>query len=333
MMSYVLPYILLAVGLVLLVKGADFFVDGSAGIARFFHVPSLVIGLTIVAFGTSAPEAAVSITAAIKGQNGIAVGNVLGSNLFNLLMVVGICALIRPMKVTRGVIFKEYPLMILSGVALLALGADSFLGSSEGNMIARGDGIILLLFFCVFMYMTIRTALFSRPELAQAELDAAPKDEAPEGKPKKISLPKNIIFAVLGLGGVIGGGQLVVNSASDIAASFGMSETLIGLTIVAIGTSLPELVTSVVAARKGESDMAIGNVVGSNLFNIFFVLAASATINPIAFSFESVIDSIIVIGVSILVYLFILIRQNVNRIEGGFMVGIYAAYTAYIILR
>lgn len=332
-MSHVLPYILLAVGLVLLVKGADFFVDGSAGIARYFHVPALVIGLTIVAFGTSSPEAAVSITAAVKGQNGIAVGNVLGSNLFNLLMVVGICALIRPMKVTKGVIFKEYPLMILSGVALLALGADSFLGGDSPNMIARGDGIILLLFFCVFMYMTVRTALFSRPELAQSEIGSAPKPDGPEDKPQKISLPKNIIFAVLGLGGVIGGGQLVVNSASDIAASFGLSETLIGLTIVAIGTSLPELVTSIVAARKGESDMAIGNVVGSNLFNIFFVLAASATINPIAFSLESVIDSLIVIGVSILVYLFILIRQNVNRIEGGFMVAIYAAYTAYILLR
>lgn len=331
-MSYVLPYILLAVGLVLLVKGADFFVDGSAGIARYFRVPALVIGLTIVAFGTSAPEAAVSITAAIKGQNGIAVGNVLGSNLFNLLMVVGVCALIRPMTVTRGVIFKEYPLMILSGVALLALGADTFLGDASSNMISRGDGIILLLFFCVFMFMTIRTALFSRPEAAQAEIESVPKEEQGANN-KKISLPKNILFAALGLGGVIGGGQLVVSSASDIALSFGLSETLVGLTIVAIGTSLPELVTSVVAARKGESDMAIGNVVGSNLFNIFFVLATSATINPIAFSFESVIDSIIVIGVSVLVYLFILVRQNVNRIEGACMVAIYAAYTAYIILR
>lgn len=223
--------------------------------------------------------------------------------------------------------------MILSGIALLALGADTFLGDATSNRISRGDGIILLLFFCVFLFMTIRTALFSRPEAAQAELEAVPKEASDGEKPKKISLPKNILFAALGLGGVIGGGQLVVNSASEIALSFGLSETLIGLTIVAIGTSLPELVTSVVAARKGESDMAIGNVVGSNLFNIFFVLAASATISPVTFSFESVMDSLIVIGVSILVYLFVLIRQNVNRIEGGIMVAIYAAYTAYIILR
>lgn len=327
-----MSYVLLAVGLVLLVKGADFFVDGSAGIARYFHVPALVIGLTIVAFGTSAPEAAVSITAAIKGQNGIAVGNVLGSNLFNLLMVIGVCALIRPMKVTKSVIFKEYPLMILSSAALLALGADWFLGDSSDNLISRGDGIVLLLFFCVFLFMTIRTALFSRPEMAQAELEEVPK-EAQGDKEKKNSSPKNLLFAGLGLGGVIGGGQLVVNSASDIALSFGISETLVGLTIVAIGTSLPELVTSVVAARKGESDMALGNVVGSNLFNIFFVLATSSAINPIAFSFESVIDSLILIGVSILIYLFILIRQNVNRIEGAFMVAIYAAYSVYIILR
>lgn len=329
-----MSYVLLVMGLILLVKGADFFVSGSSEIARYFRVPALVIGLTIVAFGTSAPEAAVSITAAIKGQNGIAVGNVLGSNLFNLLMVVGVCALIKPVNVDKGVIFKEYPFMILSGAALLALGADTFLGDSGPNLISRGDGIILLLFFCVFLFMTIRTALFSRSEIQEHEIKATAEEHQEDGKkPKKISLPKSILFAALGLGGVVGGGQLVVNSASDIALSFGISETLVGLTIVAIGTSLPELVTSVVAARKGESDIAIGNVVGSNLFNIFFVLAASAAIHPIAFSMESVIDSIILIGVSVLVYLFILARKSINRIEGGIMVALYAAYTAYIILR
>ena len=182
--------------------------------------------------------------------------------------------------------------------------------------------------------MTIRTALFSRSEIQAHEIKATAEEHQEDGKkPKKISLPKSILFAALGLGGVVGGGQLVVNSASDIALSFGISETLVGLTIVAIGTSLPELVTSIVAARKGESDIAIGNVVGSNLFNIFFVLAASATINPVSFSMELVIDSIILIGVSALVYLFILMRKSINRIEGGVMVALYAAYTAYIILR
>lgn len=331
-----MSYVLLIVGLVLLVKGADFFVKGSSEIARYFRVPALVIGLTIVAFGTSAPEAAVSITASVQGQNGIAVGNLLGSNIFNLLGVAGVCAIIKPIAVDRGVVQKEYPLMLLSGVALLALGADAFLNGDVG-MITRGDGIVLLLFFCVFLYMTLRTALFSRSDVQEREMKQTAQEHAKTTEPaepkKPVSLPKSILFAVLGLGGVVGGGQLVVNSATDIALSFGISETLVGLTIVAIGTSLPELVTSIVAARKGESDIAIGNVVGSNLFNIFFILGASATISPLAFSVESVMDSLILTGVSVMTYVFILTRRKINRIEGGVMVALYILYTVYIILR
>ena len=328
-----MSYVWLIIGFVLLVKGADFFVSGSSKIARYFRIPAILIGLTIVAFGTSAPEAAVSITAAARGQNGIAVGNLLGSNLFNLLAVVGICALIRPIRVHGSVVFKEYPFMVLSSAALLALGSDAVLDGTGVNQVSRGDGAVLLLFFCVFLYMTIRSALVSRAEIQEAELHAQAEQAARGEKEKPISLPISILVSLGGLAGVVLGGQLVVNSDSEIARSFGISESLIGLTIVAIGTSLPELVTSVVAARKGEADMAIGNVVGSNLFNIFFILGTSAVIHPLPFPMESVWDSLILIGVSVVVYLFILTKRMVNRIEGGIMVAMYAAYTAYILMR
>ena len=305
-----MSYVWLIIGFVLLVKGADFFVSGSSKIARYFRIPAILIGLTIVAFGTSAPEAAVSITAAARGQNGIAVGNLLGSNLFNLLAVIGVCALIRPIRVHGSVVFKEYPFMVLSSAALLALGSDAVLDGTGVTQVSRGDGAVLLLFFCVFLYMTIRSALVSRAEIQEAELHAQAEQAARGEKEKPISLPISILVSLGGLAGVVLGGQLVVNSASEIARSFGISESLIGLTIV-----------------------AIGNVVGSNLFNIFFILGTSAVIHPLPFPMESVWDSLILIGVSVVVYLFILTKRMVNRIEGGIMVAMYAAYTAYILMR
>lgn len=306
----------------MLVKGADFFVDGSSSIAKALRIPSIIIGLTFVAFGTSAPEAAVSIIAGIKGQNDIAMGNIIGSNIFNLLAVVGICAVIKPIKIEKQIIVKEYPFSILATLVLVVLSCDVFLNIQSDNQLTRGDGLVILLFFAVFLYSIIGTALHSRNN----------NTDEPNEKPK-YTMGKSIIFSILGLAGIIGGGQLVVNSATTIAESFGISEALIGLTIVAVGTSLPELVTSIVAARKGESDIAIGNVVGSNIFNIFFVLGASSAISPISISGVNIIDMIILTVVVFLVYLFCITKRSVSRIEGAILTASYIAYLIYIIMR
>lgn len=323
----VLAFILLIVGFVLLVKGADIFVDGSSGIAKFLKIPSIVIGLTIVAFGTSAPEAAVSIIAGINGSNDIAVGNVIGSNMFNLLGVLGISALISPVRVDGQIIKKEFPFM-LAATAVFALAAfDTVLGSGDSNMISRSEAFILLVLMGIFLYSVITFALRSRKENESSEND-------PESDPKKPkSLLKCIVFTVLGLAGIVFGGQLVVDNASKIAQQFGMSETLVGLTIVAVGTSLPELVTSIVAARKGESDIAIGNVVGSNVFNILFVLAASAAITPMNINSQGLTDLLILLGISILAYVFCITNKKINRIEGGVLTAMYAGYMAFAIIR
>ncbi len=329
-MSYVLPYIFLIGGFVLLVKGADVFVEGSSGIARFFKIPTLIIGLTIVAFGTSAPEAAVSITASITGQTGIAVGNITGSNLFNILVVLGVCAMIKPISVPRSIMNKDYLLMLAACVGLFAASADVWLGGDQG-LVSRGDGILLAILFCIFMYMTIHAGLKGRSE--DPELEAVPQAELAKVQDKSVKLSRSIIMAVLGLAGVVVGGQLVVNGASDIAASFGASETLIGVTVVAIGTSLPELVTSIMAARKGESDIAVGNVIGSNIFNILFIISASSIISPLSLDMESLYDMIIVLASCVMVYLFAITKKKITRVEGGIMTALYAAYMAFAILR
>ena len=318
----ILQFLLLAVGLVLLVKGADFFVDGSSSIAVKLKVPSLIIGLTIVAFGTSAPEAAVSIIAGVKGQNDIAMGNVIGSNLFNLLAVIGICAAIRPINIEKSIIAREYPFSMLAVFALIVLSGDLYLGEGKANMLSRSDGIILLMFFGVFLYSVLSSAL-----------DSIKKSSPEENIQPKYTIGKAVIFSILGLAGIIGGGQLVVNSATEIAYAFGISEALVALTIVAVGTSLPELVTSVVAAKKGESDMAVGNVVGSNIFNVFFVLASSSAIHPLNISMENIIDLVILIFVMLLVYVFCITQRKVSRVEGIILVLLYAADMVYIVMR
>ena len=320
----VLSIILLIVGLVLLVKGADFFVDGSSDIARFLKVPSIIIGLTIVAFGTSAPEAAVSIIAGIKGSNDIAIGNVIGSNIFNLLMVLGISALIKPVNIASQIIIKEFPFMALATAALLLAAFDVVFGNGDVNMISRNEGLLLIMLMAVFVYSIIMSALRSR----KADETAADEDNAP-----KRSLPKSILFTIGGLIGIVAGGQFVVDSAEKIALALGMSETLVGLTIVAVGTSLPELVTSIVAARKGESDIAIGNVVGSNIFNILFVLAASASITPMHINEQGLADLLILMVLTIISYVFCVTKKNVSRIEGGILVLAYAGYLTYAIIR
>lgn len=330
-MSYVLPYIFLLGGFVLLVKGADVFVEGSSGIARFFKIPSLIIGLTIVAFGTSAPEAAVSITASITGQTGIAVGNITGSNIFNTLVVLGVCSMIKPVSVQRSIMNKDYLLMLVACAGLFAVSADVWLGGGSAGVVSRGDGIMLALLFCIFMYMTIRSGLKGRNETP--ELEAVTHAEMAKVEEAPIKLPKSIIMAVLGLAGVVIGGQLVVNGASDIAKSFGASETLIGVTVVAIGTSLPELVTSIMAARKGENDIAVGNVIGSNLFNVLFIISTSSIISPLSLDMESLYDMIIMLAACIMVYLFAVTKKKITRVEGGIMTAAYIAYTAFAIIR
>lgn len=318
----VISFILLIIGFVLLVKGADFFVEGSSTIAKFLKIPSIIIGLTIVAMGTSAPEAAVSIIAGINGSNDIAVSNVMGSNLFNLLVVVGISAIIKPITIQNQIIKKEYPFMLMATIVLIVMSFDVVIGNSADNMITRSEAIVLLIFMCVFMYSIISSALQSRKEAVDEETE----------KPKH-SIPLSIVFTIGGLAGIIIGGQFVVDSAEKIALGFGMSPTLVGLTIVAVGTSLPELVTSIVAARKGESDIAVGNVVGSNIFNILFVLASSAVITPMSINALCLTDMLILIAASLFAYVFCITKNKVNRTEGIILTVTYVIYLAYAIIR
>lgn len=309
-----MDYLLLVVGFVLLLKGADFFVEGSSSIAKRLRVPSLIIGLTIVAMGTSLPECAVSISAAIAGNTGVAVGNAVGSNIFNLMVVCGVCALFCPLIVSRGTLTGEFPFSVIVAVVLMVLG---WLGMTLGHI----DGFILLVLFAGFLLWMIRSAQKARNESeAEDEYEIRP-------------IWQCIVYIVGGAAAIAAGGQIVVNAASAIATSFGMSQNLIGLTIVAFGTSLPELATSVVAARKHEVDMALGNVIGSNIFNILFVLGVAAAIHPMVFQMENIIDIIVLVVMSIIVLCFAWTKQKLVRWEGFTMLVMYAAYVVYICLR
>ncbi|MDO4485293.1 MAG: calcium/sodium antiporter [Bacillota bacterium] len=316
-------YILLIAGFICLVKGADFFVSGSSAIAKHFNIPSFVIGLTIVAFGTSLPEAAVSVTAALKGANGIAVGNVLGSNMFNLLVVLGASSLIKSCPVSKSVLKFEYPLSIAAAavIAIMCIGTGS-----NALLLSRYDGIILLAIFVFFIFWTVKSVLKSRLELPDCD-DSDETDESP------MSPIKGAVLAVVGAAGIIIGGDIVVDSATKIASDFGLDQTLIGLTIVAMGTSLPELVTSVVAALKGETDIAVGNVIGSNLFNLLFVLGISVTIHPIKATMFSIYDCIILIAVSLIILIPLAKKKELTRMWGILLLVLYASYLAYIIMR
>lgn len=310
--------IVLLIGFLLLVKGADWFVEGASSIAKKIKIPSFVIGLTIVAFGTSAPELAVSVTAALKGSNDIAIGNVVGSNIFNTLVVLGMSAAIMPIIVEKGMIKRDYPISIFVSLLLGVLAMDTILGKKPGMQIGRGDGIILLLVFAVYMFMTVKAGIQNRIE-----------DEPVE----ELSLWKSILIAVLGLAGIVLGGDWSVDGAKEIARILGMSEALIGLTIVAIGTSLPELVTSIVAARKGENDIAVGNVIGSNIFNILLILGVSSVIHPMDVSQTYLYDIGMLILTMLAVYLPIAKTKKVGRGTGIVMVLCYVVYTVYLILR
>lgn len=313
----------LVIGFLLLVKGADFFVDGASSIAKRLRIPSLVIGLTIVAFGTSAPELAVSITAAMKGSNDIAIGNVVGSNMFNLLVVIGMSALLCPLTVKLSMIKKDYPLSIAAVLLLGILAMDQIFRGTESMTLGRMDGIMLLLAFAFFMYLTVQEGLRGRQESLEAQ----------EEIEVKYTMGMSILVSVLGLAGIILGGDLTVDGAKEIARFFGLSEALIGLTIVAIGTSLPELVTSIVAAKKGESDISLGNVVGSNIFNIFLILGVSSSILPMTVTNTYLYDIGLLILVSIVIFIPIAVTKKVGRAMGALMVFSYVLYTAYLILR
>lgn len=303
-------YVLLIVGFILLIKGADFFVDGASSTAKLLKVPSVIIGLTIVAMGTSAPEAAVSISAGLSGSSDIALSNVIGSNIFNLLIVVGVSAIICPMKTEKVILRRDIWWSLGAAVATLIMMADMKISGAEGILLLGG------------MAAYIAVLVF----------DARKKRD--EGDEVKAMSPlKSIIYIVGGLAAIIIGGDLVVDSACDIAAAFGMSEALIGLTIVAAGTSLPELVTSIVAAKKGDSGLALGNVVGSNIFNILFILGSASALTTINVAPELFIDTAILIAVTLLMYFLCRTKEKTSRGEGALCVLVYAAYMAYIILR
>lgn len=318
-----IKYIMLIIGFILLIKGADIFVEGSISVSRKLRIPSIIIGLTIVAMGTSAPEAAVSIAAAMKESSGIAVGNIIGSNIFNLLMVVGICAVIFPIYVEKKILKNDYPFAIGAAVLLLLLGMGIMVWEPKAllqnvGILSRTDGLILLACMALFMIYTVVRAIKGREETNEIY--------------GTMGTLKTILFLVIGIGAVILGGQMVVDSGEAIAQSFGLSDSIIGLTIVAIGTSLPELVTSVSAARKGESDIALGNVIGSNIFNTFFILGMTAVIKPIPIVGFTVIDMLICVVMTLVVYLFAQ-RKRIGRISGGTMVLLYIAFTVYLIFR
>ena len=325
-MEMVLQVVLLILGFIALIKGADIFVDGSSSLAALFKVPSVIIGLTIVALGTSAPELAVSTSAALKGSNEIAVSNVVGSNLFNLLMVLGVCAMIKPVPIEKMIKKRDFPFSIIVTLLLfvaLLIGVLTTVDFSAVQMsdnvttVSRPIGIALLLVFIGYIVVLIRSA----------------KKNKTEGEAVKTMSPlKSVLFILLGVALIIAGGQFVVNAAKYIAAAFGMSETLIGLTVVALGTSLPELVTSVVASRKGENALAVGNVVGSNIFNLLMILGVSASLHPIPVNFASMIDFAILIVVSVLVYVFSL-TNKINRAEGAVMILLYAGTIVFAAVR
>ncbi|MFP4478291.1 MAG: calcium/sodium antiporter, partial [Candidatus Izemoplasmatales bacterium] len=317
-----MTYILLIIGFLILIKGADFFVDGSAGIAKHFRIPPIIIGLTIVAFGTSAPEAAVSISAAINGTEGISVGNIVGSNIINISLIIGLTAFTFPLKVSKATIIKEIPLALLGAVTLLILLSDISLSNGTANVLSRADGLILLAFFSVFLYYIIEVALRNQSNGTYL-LETA--------EPKTTNLRKDIPITILGLTGIIFGGWLVVKQSQSIALSLGMSETLVGLTIVAIGTSLPELVTAITAAIKKQSEIALGNVIGSNIFNTFFVLGVSSAITPLVVEAKIIFDIILMIVLTIILLVFSHThRRTLNKTEGVLLSLVYVSYLIFI---
>lgn len=311
--------LLLIVGFVALIVGADKLVDGASNLALKLGIPNIVIGLTIVAFGTSAPELVVNVFAAVEGNTEMVLGNVIGSNLFNVFAILGICAIINPLTVKNNTTWIEIPLSLLAAVAVYIVANDVMFDGAPINLITRTDGLILLLFFVIFLVYNI---VLSRKSDDETDIEI-----------KYYTYFKSILFVVLGLTGLVIGGRLIVNSAVSIAEAFGMSERVIGLTIVSIGTSLPELATCIVAVRKRNVDIAIGNVVGSNIFNIFLVLGASTVVNAVHVLEASFVDIVLNIAAGLLLFIFIFTGKGrrLERWEGVIFVAIYVSYMVYLL--
>ena len=310
-MEYVLNLVMLIAGFFFLVKGADLFVDGSSSVAKIFKIPSVIIGLTIVSIGTSLPEAAVSITSSLQGSYDLSIANVIGSNIFNLLMVVGFSAIICPFAIDKMIMKRDFPICIgITGVLAVML-IDKTLSRLEAG--------ILFAIFVIYLVLLVMSALKDRQQAEEVV--------------KTMSVPKSLLFILLGGAGIILGGTFTVDSAKFFAAEFGMSEMLIGLTVVAVGTSLPELVTSIVAAKKGESEIALGNVVGSCIFNVMFILGMSGVVHPLFCGVEALIDTVILIVVNVIMYILCITGKKVNRAEGAICIVVYVLYVAYTIVR
>ncbi|MBR5332183.1 MAG: calcium/sodium antiporter [Muribaculaceae bacterium] len=318
----ILNILFLIGGLVLILLGANCLTDGASSVAKKWGVSDLVIGLTIVAFGTSAPELVISSLSAINDSAELAIGNVVGSNLFNVLMIIGCVSLVMPIKVDKSIMSNEIPLVILSALAMLFCANDIILNGGTANLISRADGLILLLFFAIFMRYTFSIATKGDCDDNTEEI-------------KTMSGIKASLFIIGGLAGLIFGGQFFVDGASGIALSMGVSESIVGLTIVAAGTSLPELATSLTAAFKKNSGMAIGNVIGSNIFNSFFILGCASTISPLPMGSITNFDLLSMVGASILFFTFgwLFKQRTITRIEGAIMVACYIAYTTYLVMQ
>ncbi len=307
--------LLLIIGFVALIKGADIFVDGASSTAQNFKVSKMLIGLTIVAFGTSAPEFAVSMNALASGNSDMVLGNVIGSNILNILLILGVAAIIKPIAVKDNTVKKELPLVLLISTLLIVLFLDTVFGGGDINQITRSDGIVIILFFSVFLYYLITLAKQKR---------TSKEDE----EPPKFKLGKSLLFVLLGLAAIIIGSDLVVDSASNIATVLGISERVISLTVIAFGTSLPELVTTIVSAKKGEQDLLVGNIIGSNIFNICLVLGVPVVIfGGIAESSFQILDLVMLILSALLLYIFSKTsKQKISRIEGAAMLAVFAVY-------
>lgn len=322
----ILSTIYLIGGLLLILFGANWLTDGSSAIARRLGISDLIVGLTIVAFGTSAPELVISVISAVGGSGELAIGNAVGSNIFNILVIIGITATVRPMQIGRSILQNEIPLVILSSLVILIMANTPILDNSQQAVISRSSGLILLLFFAIFMRYTFAQAR----QIPQPSADPAAERGAAT---PEIPLWRALIAIPVGLGALIFGGDRFVAGASDIASAMGVSDAIIGLTIVACGTSLPELATSIAAALKGKPGIAIGNVIGSNIFNIFFVLGTSATITPLRFGGIGNVDLLTLLGASLLFLIFgwLIGKRTITRGEGIVMTLLYVAYVGWLV--
>lgn len=316
----------LVVGLAAILVGANLLVDGSSALAKRLGMSDLLVGLTVVAFGTSTPELAISVISAAEGSTQIAVGNVVGSNTANILLIIGMTALVRPIAVTRTVMTRQMPLMVLSAFVLLLLGNSGTLNGTGVNMITRTDGIVLMLLCALFMIYTVKTA--QRPDVSPAE-EPEVKSTSP------MPLWRCVVYVLVGLAGLVWGGDRFVDGASELARAMGVSEAVIGLTIVAVGTSMPELAASVVAAWKGNSDLAVGNVIGSNIFNVTLVLGASAAVRPLQFGAIGNVDLGVLCVASLLFWLMgrVIGRRTITRGEGAALLCLYAAYLIWLVIN